>query len=151
MKKCLFEKIVSNNLEVIFQLPSLQLTSSSCLRTNYSFSKGAFLDTPIGSKTLGVESPNMGPSCQRNLLEQAPDYDSNKTGNDNNLKHIWSLRSVTATGEGRMYMGDSAPVFHLSEQQQYTGHGPGNFLVEPPSKPDIGPGSAHKTALGLKR
>ena len=39
----------------------------------------------------------------------------------NNLKHIWSLRSVTATGEGRMYMGDSAPVFHLSEQQQYTG------------------------------
>ena len=41
--------------------------------------------------------------------------------NSLHLPIIWSLRSVTATGEGRLYLGTSFPLFHISESQQYTG------------------------------
>ena len=39
----------------------------------------------------------------------------------NSLPHIWSLRSLATTGEGRMYLGTSAPTFHIDEERQYTG------------------------------
>ena len=40
----------------------------------------------------------------------------------NSLQNVWSLRSLSATQEGRMYIGASPQVFHAaSQRQQYTG------------------------------
>ena len=36
------------------------------------------------------------------------------------LPRIWSLRSVTATSAGRLYLGTNAAVFHNRESRQYT-------------------------------
>ena len=38
----------------------------------------------------------------------------------NSLQPIWSLRSLTATLEGRMYIGASPQIFRSSTKQQYT-------------------------------